>query len=243
MNKLLTTCFLVFLTLNCFSTCIAIYIANNGKIYVAADSRRTFIFNEGKDINKFESICKIHHVGSNYFAIAGIDDGGLLTAANKALQQNSNIDTALKVFGTAMIKRYNRLMEDARLFYPDKFRKFLKDGLANVSFFGFYGGVPNIVNAQFFCYLDKNDNVVTTYRLHRVFDITVIGISNDITNARPEELPTKATMEQNPQLYVEELVNIEAKKQPLSVSGPIDLLELSADGPVWIRKNESAVSY
>jgi len=243
MNKLLITCLLIFYSIKGFSTCIVIYVADNGYIYVAADSRRTFIFNEGKERGKFESICKIHNVGNNYFAIAGIDDGGLLKAATKALQQNSNIDTAIKSFGTMMVKRYTRLMTDTRIFYPDKFKHFLNDGLANVSFFSFQNGVPNVTDIEFLCNLDKNGKVATTYRIRPIFEITVIGMSRDITNAKPEDLPTAATREQNPELYVEALVKIEAKMQPLAVSEPIDLLELKPTGPIWIRKNENAVSY
>lgn len=243
MNKLLIIGLLVFHVLNGYSTCIAIYVASDGHIYVAADSRRTFLFRDGDDADKFESICKIHNVGSNYFAISGFDDNGLLKAANNALKQHSQIDTAIEYFGVVMAKRYKQLMEDAKLFYPVQFKRFLKDGLANVSFFGFYKGIANVVNIEFLCHLDKYKRVITTYRIHHVFELTVIGISRDITNARPAELPTLATMEQNPQLYVEALVKIEAKMQPDAVSGPIDLLELRPDGPVWIRKNENADSY
>lgn len=245
MNKLLTTGFLILCSLRCFSTCIVIYIADNGHIYVAADSRRSFIFNESQPGNaNFDSVCKIHNVGNNYFAIAGIDDETLLKEATASLQQNyANIDTAIKSFGTTMVKHYNHLMTDMKLYYPDKFKHFLNDGLASVSFFGFYKGKPNIVNVDFQCSLDKDGKVVSKYRIHPIYNITVIGMSRDITNAKPEELPTAATMEQNPELYVEDLVKIEAKKQPLAVSEPIDILELSTNGPVWIRKNESAAVY
>lgn len=68
-------------------------------------------------------------------------------------------------------------------------------------------------------------------------------MSRDITNSKREELPSDATRQQNPELYVEALVKIEAKKQPLSVSEPIDILELSPAGANWIRKNENADSY
>jgi hypothetical protein len=243
MNKLLITAFFAFCSLKSFSTCIVIYIAENGNIYVAADSRRTFFFNDGKGKEKFESICKIHNVGNNYFAVAGIDDGGLLKAATNALQQNSNIDTAIKSFGIIMVKQYTQLMTDTRIFYPDKFRHFLKDGLADVSFFDFKNGVPSVIDIEFLCKVDKNGKVAIKYRIRPIFDITVIGISGDIINAKPEDLPTAATREQNPELYVEALVKIEAKMQPLAVSEPIDLLELKPDGAIWIRKNENAVSY
>ncbi len=242
MNKLLTTGILLLCSLRSFSTCIVIYIADNKHIYVAADSRRSFIFDDSGD-NKFESVCKIHNVGNNYFAIAGIDDGRLLTEATKSLQLNADIDTAIKLFGTAMVRHYNRLMADMKVYYPDKFKHFLSDGLADVSFFGFQNGVPNVVDIEFTCFQGKNGIVISKYRIHQVFSITVIGLSRDITNAKPDELPSAATREQNPELYVEELVKIEAKMQPLAVSEPIDLLELSPNGPVWIRKNDYATSY
>ena len=197
MNKLLITGLLICSSLYGSSTCIAIYIAN-GNIYVAADSRRSFIFNAGKNDAKFGSVCKIHHVGANYFAISGFDDSGLLREATKALQQTSNVDTAIIAFGTAMDKRYKHLMDDARRVYPDKFKKFLSDGLGNVSFLGFYNGTPNVVNIQFLCYLD-NGKLVTAYRIRQIFDITVLGISKDITGANPEELPSKAIMQQSPE--------------------------------------------
>ncbi|MFI5138548.1 MAG: hypothetical protein ACHQIM_12045 [Sphingobacteriales bacterium] len=242
MNKLIVTGFLILCTLNCFSTCIAIYIAGNGHIYVAADSRRTFLFGEDNG-NKFESVCKIHNVGSNYFAISGFDDGALLQSATTALQQNANIDTALKCFGTAMTVRYKQLMVDAKLVYPEMFKHFLKNGLADVSFFGFHKGVANVVNVEFFVHQDKKGGVVTTYRIHRIFDLTVIGMSRDITNAKPEDLPSWEIMEQAPELYVEGLVKIEAKMQPSAVGEPIDLLELKPDGAVWIRKNVNPDTY
>lgn len=241
-NKLLITGLLIFNSLNCFSTCIAIYVAENGHIYVAADSRRTFFFND-VDGQKFETVCKIHNVGSNYFAVSGIDDSGLSKAATKALQQNANIYIAVKSFAHAMEKRYKQLMDDTRLFYPDKFPKFLKDGLASVSFFGYYCGMPNVYNIEFLCSLDKNGEVVIKYRINRIFVINVIGISRDIANAQPGDIPPVSIIDQNPELYVEALVKIEAKIHPSSVSEPIDLLELGPDGANWIRKNENAVSY
>jgi hypothetical protein len=241
MNKLLITGLLLLCSLHGFSTCIAIYVADNGRIYVAADSRRTFFFDDGK--SRSEAICKIHNVGTNYFAISGFDDGGLLKSATEALQQNTDIDTAIQSFGIAMRKRYQRLMTDAKAYYPAKFKQFLSNGLADVSFFGFYNGEPNIVDVEFLCHLDKNGKVVTTYRLRRIVARTVIGISSDICDAKSEDLPTEAAMEKNPELYVEALVKIEAKKHPLAVSEPIDLLEVRPDGATWIRKNESADSY
>jgi len=241
MNKLLITGLLILCSLQGFSTCIAIYVADNGHIYVAADSRRTFLFANGS--SKSESICKIHNIGLNYFAISGFDDGGLLKAATEALQQSSNIDTAIQSFGGTMKKRYQRLLTDAKLYYPVKFKQFLSDGLAAVSFFGFYNGEPNIVNVEFLCHLDKSGKVVTTYRLRRIFARTVIGISSDICDAKSEDLPSEAAREKNPELYVEALVKIEAKKHPLAVSEPIDLLEVGPDGATWIRKNANADSY
>ncbi len=243
MNKLLLTGLLALIWLKCFSTCIVIYIAKNGHIYVAADSRRTFVFNDNSNDVKFESVCKIHNVGARYFAIAGIDDSSLLETATRALQQNPNIDTAIKSFGTMMVTHYNALMADTKRYYPDKFKHFLKAGLADISFFGFFSGFPNIINVEFFCELDKNGKVVSKYRLHKVNNITIIGISQDITNSRPEELPSRETMEQNPELFVESLVKIEAKMQPFAVSEPIDILELKPNGPIWIRKNENAALY
>jgi hypothetical protein len=243
MSRLLITSFLLLLKLQCLATCIAIFIGNNGHIYVAADSRRSFIFNDGKDGVRYESVCKIHSVGPNYFAISGFDDGGLLKAANKALTENTDIDTAINSFGTAMLIRYKHLMDEARKFYPAQFKHFLRDGLAEVSFFGFSNGVPNIINMAFFCSLDSNRHVATTYRKRHIQELTVIGMSKDIACAAPEELPTRDLMELNPLLYVEALVNIEVKYQPMAVGGPIDLLELKDDGPIWIRKNNNPDKY
>jgi len=242
MNKLLITGFLMLCSLSGFSTCIAIYIAENGHIYVAADSRRTFFFDDANG-QKFETVCKIHNVGSNYFAVSGIDDSGLVKAATKTLQHNTDIYIAVKSFGNTMVKRYKQLMDDAKLFYPNKFPKFLKDGLGSVSFFGYYCGLPNVYNIDFLCSLDKNGEVVIKYRINRVFVMNVIGISKDIADAQPGDLPPVSVIDQNPELYVEALVKIEAKANPLAVSAPIDLLELKPDGANWIRKNENAVSY
>ena len=125
----------------------------------------------------------------------------------------------------------------------DKLKTFLNDGLADVSFFGFYNGSPKVINVVFVLSLDKNGKPIVAYKLHPVLDFTVIGISRDIINASPEDLPSKDLMEHRPELYVEGLVKIEAKKQPLVVSEPIDLLELKPDGAVWIRKNENAIAY
>ncbi len=239
MKRLLALVLLVLTSLKCFSTCIVIYIADNGHIYVAADSRRSFIFNQNNK-SQFESVCKIHNVGSSYFAIAGIDDSSLLKNATVALKENSQIDSAIKVFGTTMVKHYDKLMTETKLYYPDKFKHFLKEGLASVSFFGFFDGSPTIKNVDFLCSVGKDGKVISRYRLRKVYNITVIGISQDI---RSEELPAKQVIEQNPELFVESLVKIEAKKQPLAVSEPIDLLELKENSAVWLRKNEEIASY
>jgi len=238
-NKLLITGFLLFSSLRGFSTCIVIYIASNGHIYVAADSRRTFYIDDDK--TRTESICKIHNVGNTYFAISGFDDGGLLSAANNALEQNTDTQAAIKAFGAAMTARYQHLMDEAQRFYPDMLQKFLDNGLAEVAFFGYTDNQPRIQDVQFRVYLKKNKPVVS-YRVLPVAFLAVIGISKDIDEAAPGELPSKETMLQTPGLYVEELVELEAAKQPLTVGGPVDLLELKPDGAVWLKKNNNEAS-
>ena len=240
MNKLLITGFLLCSWLSAFSTCIAIYVAPNGHIYVAADSRRTFLFNDDK--NKYESICKIHNVGATYFAVAGFDDGGLLNAANIALKENSDIDSAVNMFCTIMTARYQYLMTQTQQYYPDKLKDFLQNGLADVSFFGFVNGKPEVKDIQFSVRI-KKDKIIINHVIQPVGYITVIGISKDIDDAKPDELPSKLTMLQKPSAYVESLVEYEAAKHPAAVSEPIDLLELKPDGAVWIRKNGNPDSY
>jgi hypothetical protein len=238
-NKLLLTGLLILASLNAFATCIAIYIAPNGHIYVAADSRRTFYLDDDKTRN--ETICKIHNVGDTWFAISGFDDGGLLKAANNALANGTDADAAIKIFGTAMTAKYQHLMEDAQKFQPEILNKFLDNGLAEVAFFDFVDKQPRVQDVQFTVCLKKGKAVVS-YEVLPVGYITVIGISKDIDEARPNELPSKKTMLENPALYVEDLVKLEAGKQPLTVGEPIDLLELKPDGAVWLRKNEEVAT-
>ncbi len=240
MKKLLITGVWLVCSLKCFSTCIVIYIASNGHIYVAADSKRTFYF---VDSLQSETVCKIHHAGASYFAISGIDDAGLLKGANKALTENANIDSAIHAFGEAMAIHYNRLMTDMISYYPDKVPHFLNDGLAQVSFFGFYKGKPRVTNIEFECRLGVNGAVITSYRIKAIKDITVIGISADIANASYKDMPSGYTREHNTALYVEKLVEIEIKAQPQAVGGPVDLLELQPGREIWIRKNDMAAVY
>jgi len=238
-NKFLITGLLILASLSGFSTCIAIYIAPNGHIYVAADSRRTFFLDSDKTRN--ETICKIHNVGDTWFAISGFDDGGLLKAANNALANGTDADAAIKTFGEAMTAKYQGLMEEAQKFQPEILQNFLVNGLAEVAFFDFVDRQPRVQDVQFKVCLKKGRPVVS-YDVLPVGYITVIGISKDIDEARPEELPSKQTMLQNPASYVEDLVKLEARKQPLTVGEPIDLLELKPDGAVWLKKNEQVAS-
>jgi hypothetical protein len=239
MNKLLITGVLIFCSLSGFSTCIAIYIAPNGHIYVAADSRRTFYLDDDKTRN--ETICKIHNVGETWFAISGFDDGGLLKAANNALANGTDCDAAIKTFGAAMTAKYQGLMEDAQKFQPEILRNFLANGLAEVAFFDFVDHQPRVQDVQFTVSLKKG-KVVVSCEVLPVGYITVIGISKDIDEALPNELPSKETMLENPAIYVEDLVKLEARKQPLIVGEPIDLLELKPDGAVWLRKKEEVAT-
>jgi hypothetical protein len=239
-KKLLITGLLICCVLSAFSTCIAIYVAPNGHIYVAADSRRTFLFNDSS--GKFTSICKIHNVGKTYFAISGFDDGGLLSAANIAFKETADMDSAAYIFCAVVNARYQYLMNRVQQYYPDKLAGFLKDGLAQVSFFGFVNGQPKVEDIQFTVRLKKN-KIVIDHAIQPVGYITVIGISGDINNARSGELPSKQVMLQKPTEYVESLVAYEASKQPAAVSAPIDLLELKPDGAVWIRKNDNPDNY
>ena len=240
MKKLLTTALLLALSVKGFSTCIVVFISSNGHIYVAADSKRTFYF---ADSSHSETICKIHHVGASYFAIAGIDDAGLLARANTALEEKANIDSAIHTFGEAMVLHYNKLITDMISYYPDKVEHFLNDGLAQVSFFGFYNGKPRITNIEFECRLGVNGAVITSYRIIPIKEITVIGMSGDIANASYKDMPSGYTREHDPALYVQKLVQIEIKSQPQAVGGPVDILELLPVGEVWIRRNESAAVY
>ncbi len=230
---------MVLLSFKSMATCIAIYVAPNGHIYVAADSRRTFLFN---DSVKCEAVCKIHHVGDTWFAVAGFDDGGLLAAANTSLKENTNADSAINAFCTIMTARYEYLMRQTQQFYPDKLENFLQNGLGEVSFFGFVDGRPKVQDIQFTVSLKKG-KIVVSHAIQPVGYITVIGISKDINNAQPGELPDKQLMLQKPVAYVESLVELEARKRPEAVSAPIDLLELKPDGAVWIRKNDNPDSY
>ena len=240
MKKLLITGILLCCVLSAFPTCIAIYVAPNGYIYVAADSRRTFLLNDTP--GKYESICKIHNVGKTYFAISGFDDGGLLSAANIALKETADMDSAAYIFCTVVNARYQYLMGQVQQYYPDKLAGFLKDGLAEISFFGFVNGQPKVEDIQFTVRIKKN-KIVVDHVIQPVGYITVIGISGDIDNARPGELPSKQIMLEKPSVYVESLVAYEATKQPAAVSAPIDLLELKPDGAVWIRKNGNPDTY
>lgn len=240
MKKILITGLLLALSLRCFSTCIVIYIGSNGHIYVAADSKRTFYFS---DTLQSEMVCKIHRAGGSYFAIAGIDDAGLLAGANTALQEKTNIDTAIHAFGEAMVRHYNRLITDMITYYPDKVQHFLNDGLAQVSFFGIYNGRPRVTNIEFECRLGVNGVVIASYKIKEIKNITIIGMSRDIAYASYKDMPSGYTREHNPALYVQRLVEIEIKSRPQSVGGPVDVLELAPGKELWINKNETAAAY
>lgn len=240
MKKLLITGLWLTLSLKCFSTCIVIYIAGNGHIYVAADSKRTFYF---ADSARSETVCKIHNVGSNYFAVSGIDDSGLLLTATHALDHTHNIDSAIHSFGKAMAAHYDKLMTDMISYYPEKVPHFLNDGLAQVSFFGFYYGKPRITNVEFNCTLGINGKVITQYSIKQIKEITIIGIGEDIAYASYRDMPSGYTREHDPALYVQKLVEIEIKFQPKAVGGPIDVLELQPERESWIRKNDIASVY
>ena len=140
-----------------------------------------------------------------------------------------------------MTAKYQGLMEEAQKFQPEILRNFLTNGLAEVAFFDFVDKQPRVQDVQFRVCLKKGKPVVS-YEVLPVGYITVIGISKDIDEARPDELPSKQTMLQNPALYVEDLVKLEARKQPLTVGEPMDLLELKPDGAVWLKKNEQVAS-
>ncbi|HWD89297.1 MAG TPA: hypothetical protein VG367_14290 [Mucilaginibacter sp.] len=240
MKRLLIIGLWLVCSLKCFSTCIVIYVADNGHIYVAADSKRTFYFADNKQP---ESICKIHKVGQTYFAIAGIDDGALLQNTNQSLTENTNPDTAISRFGRAMTAHYDHLLADMQLYYPEKIDHFLENGLAQVSFFGFYNGKPRIIDIEFVCRLGVNGKVITSYSVQEIRDLAVIGMSRDIAYANYKDMPSNYTRNHNPDLYVEKLVEIEIKSQPQSVGGPVDVLELQPGKEIWIRKNETAAAY
>ncbi len=235
MNKLLTTIGLLFLSLQGFSTCIAIYIAPNGHIYVAADSRRTFFLDSNKTV--IESVCKIHNVGDTWFAVSGFDDSALTHEANNALEHGGEQYLEMEAFGGAMTSHYQQLMDEAQRYYPEKLKEFLANGLADVAFFGYINDQPKVVEVQFSVNMKKNKPLVS-FRIDNVAYQVVIGISKDIDNAPPDELPSKFEMLNKPEKYVEDLVKIEARKQPLVVGEPIDLLELKPGAALWLRRNE-----
>ena len=183
----------------------------------------------------------IHNVGNTYFAVSGFDDAGLQNAANTALTENIDIDKALKAFCTIMTARYQYRMQQIQQYFPEKLQKFLTDGLGDVCFFGFINGQAKIQEVQFKVRLNKN-HLEINYQVQQVAYLAVIGISKDIDNANPDELPDKQTMLGKPAVYVEKLVELEAKKRPLAVSEPIDLLELMPDGATWIKKSKDAVA-
>jgi hypothetical protein len=134
-------------------------------------------------------------------------------------------------------------MTDMISYYPDKVPHFLNDGLAQVSFFGFYKGKPRITNIEFECRLGVNGTVITSYRVKEINDVTIIGISGDIANASYKDMPSRYIREHNAALYVQKLVEIEIKSQPQAVGGPVDVLKLLPGREVWINKNETAVVY
>lgn len=226
------------------STCICI-CKTPTTIYVAADSKRLItVSGEGKNFNLIQNICKIHCVGDIYFAISGHDDGGIYDAAMCSLKKNKNLDFIIKEFSDSIVRLLKKDFALEREIDNKTYNYYLKNiGCGQVSFFGFKNKVPFLKTIQFM--LKENNGIEITYQIYSDLSSVTLGFHDHIDLLSDEE-KSKFSPHKGESFvyYFEKYIQLEISKHPNEVGNPIDLLELSANGAKWIRKNKySAKGY
>jgi hypothetical protein len=234
--KLATALFLCLIYFNAYSTCIVIYKTQKS-IYVVADNRRTLTVKIGKEYyTKAQSICKIHQVKNVYFAISGTDDGALLSCATKSLSQNDDLIKGVNSFISEMKSYYQKAIPT---YSKESYEHCLKNNVGGLVFFGFKEGLPFAVITIFQCHLDLKNNLVVKCYVSQVADsvTNVLGISDHID--RPELINQIKPTPSHPELYMEQMVLIEAKYHPKDISKSVDIFKLTNNQAIWIKKNKN----
>lgn len=243
MKKFICIFLLLVISIQSFATCILI-IKTDKSIFAAADSRsRVYNMMDGNAVKVNYSICKIHHVGGIYFAVAGHGDKNLTNEATLALRKQKSLDKAIKLFGDAMIKWYTNRMEQEKLSNPRDYERYLYNALADVCFFGINNNKPYLLQVEIVM-KDKRSVMSIdkgTYISYQVLPVQHASLGyRDHIDAFDDLKVNQLLTDKRPVIYgLENLIKIEASYHPDDVSEPIDLLEVKQSGANWIRKKQN----
>jgi hypothetical protein len=236
MKKTIAVLSLLLLSIYCKATCIIIIIRND-TIFVASDSRSTIFFkNEfGKKDSLFKSICKINHIGSVYFTMAGHGDNLLPSIALKAFENSKNLGESWHLFLAMAKDALEKNFEYMRINDSKLFLRYKQSGNAcQFSVFGFRGNHPYLSTASFHIISNSNTSVkITTSQDSK--PAVILGFKDHL-NKLSAPLPIN---KKGLSYYESDIINYEMSFHKSYIAPPIDLLQLTSQHAIWIQKKSS----
>jgi hypothetical protein len=217
---MILTCLLLWLPIN--ATCIIILLKNN-TFYVGADSRSVITdYTSGKPTIKFKKIKKIHVTNSVYYAIAGKDDVLLTSTAEFYLKKKLPLDQKLKGFTDSMSRRYGIILQFLLQNDKQEYNKWIKENLAELSFFGYSNNKAFIETFAFVPYQggvlvqNAKDTELRRLGLHEHDYVASNGV--DLTAYKQ---------------VIIDMIDNERKFHKERIAKPYDFLTLSTKGAKW----------
>ena len=210
-------------------------------IYVAADSRatQTNYNNEGRSINKTNSVCKIYYSNKVGFAVIGAFFDDSINEALKACQSKVNIIDIISSYASS---------------FTEVIRIKL-DSIKKVNFFSYFEIIterkPFISQIIFFCV--DSDSLFLAIGGFEVEDRIESEIKVKFNAYRASECCAGHVREikdtvLNPTTWNGDIINtmnrlikIEMSADPLTVGGDIDIIKVSHNKVEWIQRKKQCL--
>lgn len=230
------------------STCILVWIIQD-KIYVGADSRRTYygldtLRGKVKEQGK-QDICKIYHVGKFYFVVSGHGDLQAADLAKQSCVEGKSIQDVVSIFAEKINIEFPKLLEPERRLFPEKFKEYIPDSgivgsLGGVAFFGFEKGVPKLVTVFYDVASALKDPVKLSF-FFNYNTMVSLGMVREINSIPPSDTSLIKFARKGALYLIEALIKRAEKYHPEDIGGPIDLLTVSSKGEIWLKRKKLCI--
>ena len=226
----------------CFATTIVAMITRT-HLFIGADSMMVTLLNS-KGERQVGSICKVHTVGSCYYAIAGV-----MAIKDKNIDFNEIAKSACLSPGSlaekATFYQTKALPAAKRLFTYDKSIPFIRGKGVAVLFAAVENGFPMFIAIEY--NQNRQRRIIPSRKQVRGADLSgtyggVIVLGSREAIDRYKTATSKTFLAGDAATKVAHLLNLEAvndQAKPVNqrlVGAPFSILELSSSGTRWIMK-------
>ncbi len=209
-------------------------------IYAGADTQLTSDSYDpitGKIITTHESFCKIATLGNFNCAVIGGSITENLEIASSACNQNNSFKDVLKIYVKSFQEIVQKRIGEIRSWMPvSEYKAYIEKRLtgyySQCIFFGIDG--DSLFSKNILCSIQDPFSKPVTLQWSISEVPTLFG--GNILNIK-ERVLDENTWKGDPIEIIENLIKIASKQEPNDVNEKVDLVKITKDKTVWIKKN------